>query len=510
MGNVRALLFLTMAWSGPALAWLGVDGPVQHVARPRHSRPGGPRRPLGSLRPLRGGLAEEAGGRDGPRWEYLTDEQARRELAEAGVMLGDASGADVPTESAVRDLEDIVHSSEHEDIEEPPVALAPGQRKGLLTSNPQELKQNYPDVYSLLAEKLGDPSAGPRHAAPFGAASYAFSDTLAQAQRFRREATRVASIDKDFGAFLSEGTGPDARASVFRDQHALLLFGLSPDDEDVEVVSQVAAPDFLVPEDVASVGEALGVLDPGQMVVVTANTSWYGVLDVHAPGTNLAGDHPAVFFKGAWTFWPSSSGSLTSVAAICGEQPAPAAFHVDDGGGCGQENRHLGVSASDSLRRAVDGAEEAGGCDPADRHDSTTMLVLGGPWLLRASSIVSEGGWAAVTAAGSASLHLAGCVVGGARGVSSSAHGPAPFPEEGGVEGGEMVAREGGGGGEGAGDGGVECTSSSSTKGLSQEGPVLGVSLLGRCVFDDFFVMKRTCAWIFFVFVCACVCVYAP
>lgn len=58
---------------------------------------------------------------------------------------------------------------------------------------------------------------------------------IAQAQRFRREAAHVAYSDKDFGAFLARGTGVEARARVLHERHALLLFGLSPDDDGAEV-----------------------------------------------------------------------------------------------------------------------------------------------------------------------------------------------------------------------------------------------------------------------------------
>lgn len=55
-----------------------------------------------------------------------------------------------------------------------------------------------------------------------------------------------------------------------------------------QVVGLVAAPDVLVPGDAASVGEAVGLVEPGQMAMVTANATWHGVLDVYSHGGCLA------------------------------------------------------------------------------------------------------------------------------------------------------------------------------------------------------------------------------
>lgn len=95
------------------------------------------------------------------------------------------------------------------------------------------------------------------------------------------------------------------------------------------------------------------------------------------------------------------------------------------------------------------------------------MLFLGAPWLIRASSILSEGGQAAVAAASDARLHLAGCVVGGARAAPPHLH---DLPST------ERAAEE-------AAASPADAHGANLGAGGGRLGPVLGVSLLGRSAF---------------------------
>jgi hypothetical protein len=121
--------------------------------------------------------------------------------------------------------------------------------------------------------------------------------------------------------------------------------------------------------------------------------------------------------------------------------------------------------------------EERPDSEGEDRQESTTMLALGGPWLLRASSILSEGGHAAMVAAGRAQLHLAGCVIGGACAASTAAR-DIPSSEREAEEAAAALERA---------QFASEFASAPACSSVGGLGPVLGVSLLGRCVLSFLF-----------------------
>jgi len=172
-----------------------------------------------------------------PPCEYMTDEQARRELAEIGETVDDldTTMATAPAH-AVDDMEDLGANlqdhylnptPEDEELKETPASGAEGAEKttinseldkmatakrkpGLLTATPTELKKHHPEWYDLMVSHLGEPH--PASIAPVsaersvGAESYGLIDALAQAQQHRREAAALKASDKSFHAFLSEGS----------------------------------------------------------------------------------------------------------------------------------------------------------------------------------------------------------------------------------------------------------------------------------------------------------------
>ena len=395
---------------------------------------------------------------------YMTDEQAHEELAEVGVDIEAVPGLKPPQEQGTDDMEDLARDLDdaHLDVEQPaePTPVGPeglagqGRKPGLLTSTPLELKQNHPVVYEMMAELLGEIPSVPAPRATHGAESYALSDALAQAQQHRREVEAMTRQDREFGAFVAD---PSCAAQ-------LRLFGLSPDDEAAEVVRLLAAPDLMVPRDASSVVEGLGMLEPGQMLLIAAPQRWHGQLDVAGSGINMAADGVGLF--GSLALLPGSQGTLTSVSAINGAL----------------------VTSTDAISppapEFVDTAGSGG--------TSSTVLALGGPWDVRACDVLSVGGRAALTAADYAIVSLSGCVLGGATaarspllaseelahlGVAAQAqHGPGAPEAGGGGAGGsrEDANSRGQNGGHGvAGDRGPMMAVSSS-------GPMMAVSLLGH------------------------------
>ena len=171
-----------------------------------------------------------------PPCEYMTDEQARRELAETGETVDDldTTMATAPAH-AVDDMEDLganlqdqylnptpedeelkeTPASEAEDAEKTTInskqdQMAAKRKPGLLTATPTELKKHHPEWYDLMVSHLGEPhtaSTSPVGAGrSVGAESYGLIDALAQAQQHRREAAALKASDKSFYAFLSEGS----------------------------------------------------------------------------------------------------------------------------------------------------------------------------------------------------------------------------------------------------------------------------------------------------------------
>ena len=392
---------------------------------------------------------------------YMTDEQAHEELAELGVEIEAVPGLKPPQEKGTDDMEDLARDLDdaHLDVEqpaehtpaEPESPAGQGRKPGLLTSTPLELKQNHPEVYEMMAELLGEIPSVPAPRATHGAESYALSDALAQAQQHRRELEAVTRQDREFGAFVAD---PSCAAQ-------LLLFGLSPDDEAAEVVRLLAAPDLMVPRDASSVAEGLGMLEPGQMLLIAATQRWQGQLDVAGSGINIAADAVGLF--GSWALQPGSQGTLTSVSAINGAL----------------------VTSTDAMSppatEVVDTAGSGG--------TSSTVLALGGPWDVRACEVLSVGGRAALTAADYAIVSLSGCVLGGAAAARSplltseelahlrvgaqGQHGPGAG--EGGGGGSREVANSRG---ENSGHG-VACDRGPMMH-VSSSGPIMAVSLLGH------------------------------
>jgi hypothetical protein len=325
-----------------------------------------------------------------PEALYMNDEQARAELAEAGVDVEAELPGPPEDDGGAGDMEDLARDLDdaHLDVEQPadPTPAGPdghGGKKGLLTSTPLELKQHHPEVYEMMAEMLGEIPSAPAPRATHGADSYALSDAIAQAQQHRREVEAVTRQDREFGEFVAT---PSCAAQ-------LRLFGLAPDDEAAEVVRQLAAPDVIVPRDASSVGEGVGMLEPGQMLVIAAPQRWHGQLDVAGCGINIAAD--AVRLLGSWALLPSSQGTLTSVSAI---------------------NHALAASTDAAPPEAAEavGAAGGGGCSTGSTGStSSTVLALGGPWEFRACEVLSAGGRAALLAAQEAVVSLSGCVVGG-------------------------------------------------------------------------------------------------
>jgi hypothetical protein len=393
----------------------------------------------------------------------MTDEQAHEELAEVGVEIEALPGLKPPQEQGTDDMEDLARDLDdaHLDVEQPaePTPAGPegpagqGRKPGLLTSTPLELKQNHPEVYEMMAELLGEIPSVPAPRATHGADSYALSDALAQAQQHRRELEAVTRQDREFGAFVAD---PSCTAQ-------LRLFGLSPDDEAAEVVRLLAAPDLMVPRDASSVAEGLGMLEPGQMLLIAATQRWHGQLDVAGSGINIAADAVGLF--GSWVLQPGSQGTLTSVSAINGAL----------------------VTSTDAMSppapEVVDTAGSGG--------TSSTVLALGGPWDVRACEVLSVGGRAALTAADYAIVSLSGCVLGGA----AAARSPLLTSEELAHLGVGAQGQHGPGAGEG---GGGESRKDANSRGenggngvacdrgpmmpvsVSASGPMMAVSLLGH------------------------------
>jgi len=391
---------------------------------------------------------------------YMTDEQAHAELAEVGVDVKPVPRLKPPQEEGTDDMEDLARDLDdaHLDVEQPaePMPAGPegpagqGRKPGLLTSTPLELKQNHPEVYEMMAELLGEIPSVPVPRATHGAESYALSDALAQALQHRREVEAVTRQDREFGAFVAD---PSCAAQ-------LRLFGLSPDDEAAEVVRLLAAPDLMVPRDASNVAEGLGMLEPGQMLLIAATQRWHGQLDVSGCGINIAADGVGLF--GSWALLPGSQGTLTSVSAING---AP-------------------VTSTDAMSppapEVVDPAGSGG--------TSSTVLALGGPWDVRACEVLSVGGRAALTAADDAIVSLSGCVLGGA----AAARSPLLASEKSAHLGAGAQGQHGPGAGEGGGGGRREDVNSRGVHGdrvardrgpvmsASSSGPMMAVSLLGH------------------------------
>ena len=130
------------------------------------------------------------------------------------------------------DLEDAAQALHEEEsqaaVSSPEVETRP-RKKGLLTSTPQELRDNHPAVYALLSQSLGDLSTPQEAAVQFGAASYRLIDALAEARRHRREFEATNARDPEFAAFLSSGS----------QSAELLSFGLEHDDPDADIVAKV-------------------------------------------------------------------------------------------------------------------------------------------------------------------------------------------------------------------------------------------------------------------------------
>jgi hypothetical protein len=220
-----------------------------------------------------------------PPCEYMTDEQARRELAETGETVDDldTTMATAPAHAA-DDMEDLGANlqdhylnptPEDEELKETPVSgaedaekttinsgpdkMAAKRKPGLLTATPTELKKHHPEWYDLMVSHLGEPhtaSIPPVGAErSVGAESYGLIDALAQAQQHRREAAALKASDKSFHAFLSEGSEELLRFGLAGTQftcctrtkvHILTHFLHAADHFDADILAQVAAPDVEV------------------------------------------------------------------------------------------------------------------------------------------------------------------------------------------------------------------------------------------------------------------------